>query len=197
MKVSQSDILHLVRLGIPSSETGHPELSNALVYIDRCRRNIDHEMYQAFRPTSERWAINGSAGMGKSVLLSYSLCVLSSNYHIAIDQKSNLKSLNDFAGKANELQLPPIGQRKVEAYALKEKQLQVIRDLYHRFTREFSELTNLQHISFRRPLIKLWNGKISEDCNVLLIDEAHDLTQEDAAFLKAWLSKDGEKDTFS
>ena len=109
----------MLRLGVPSQETGHPELTNALVYIDRCRRNIDKEMYQAFKPTSEKWAINGSAGMGKSVLLSYSLCVFSSNHQIEIDQTDNRKHLRDFTEKANELQLPPINERKVEAYALK------------------------------------------------------------------------------
>jgi hypothetical protein len=98
-KVSQSDILQLLRLGVPSLETGHPELANALAYIDRCRRNIDKEMYQAFKPTSEKWAINGSAGMGKSVLLSYSLCVFSSNYQIAIGQEDNRKHLKDFTEK--------------------------------------------------------------------------------------------------
>lgn len=190
-KVSQSDILQLLRLGVPSLETGHPELANALAYIDRCRRNIDKEMYQAFKPTSEKWAINGSAGMGKSVLLSYSLCVFSSNYQIAIGQEDNRKHLKDFTEKSNELQLPPISERKVEAYALKEKQRQVISDLYQRFTREFNELTNLQHISFRRPMIKIWNGKISDDCNVLLIDEAHDLSQADGAYLNEWLEKEG------
>ena len=191
LKVSQSDILQLIRLGIPSSETGHPELSNALAYIDRCRRNIDKEMYQAFKPTRGKWAINGSAGMGKSVLLSYSLCVFSSNYHIAIDQKKNRKDLKDFAQKSYELQLPPISERKVEAYALKEKQRQVISDLYQRFAKEFNELTGFQHISFRRPMIKIWNGKISDECNVLLIDEAHDLTQEDGAYLSKWLEEVG------
>ncbi len=190
LKVSQSEILQLVRLGIPSAETGHPELGNALSYIDRCRRNIDKEIFQAFKPTSEKWAINGSAGMGKSVLLSYSLCVLSSNYLISVEQ-NNQKVLKEFTEKATRIQLPPISERKVEAYALKEKQRQVISDLYQRFAKEFTELTNLHHISFRRPMIKIWNGKISDECNVLLIDEAHDLSQEDGSYLNTWLSEKG------
>jgi len=190
LKVSQSEILQLVRLGIPSAETGHPELGNALAYIDRCRRNIDKEIFQAFEPTSQKWAINGSAGMGKSVLLSYSLCVLSSNYLISVGQ-NNQKSLKEFTEKATRMQLPPISERKVEAYALKEKQRQVISDLYQRFAKEFTELTSLQHISFRRPMIKIWNGKISDECNVLLIDEAHDLSQDDGAYLNKWLKEAG------
>ena len=187
LKVSQSDILDIVRLGIPVPETGHPELSNALTYIERTRRNIDNEIYQIFKPTEKRWAINGSAGMGKSVLLAYSLCVFSSNRAIKINE-SGEKKLIDFTNIANSLGIPPHGQRKVYAYALKEKQKDVISLLFRRFADEFSQITEENELSFGRPSISVWQGVVPDDCQVLLIDEAHDLSDADADYLEKWLA---------
>lgn len=186
LKVGQSDILNIVRLGIPVPETGHPELSNAITYIERTRRSIDNEIYQIFNPTDSRWAVNGSAGMGKSVLLAYSLCVFCSNRSIIIDEQG-VKKLTDFTGKAENLKIPPHGQRKVYAYALKEKQKEVISALYRRFADEFMQLTEEKELSFGRPIINIWQGKVPDDCHVLLIDEAHDLSDKDAEYLENWI----------
>jgi len=186
LKTSQSDILNIVRLGIPVAEIGHPELTNAITYIERTRRSIDNEIYQIFIPTENRWAVNGSAGMGKSVLLAYSLCVFCSDRTIEIN-KQGAKELSDFKDWAKELKIPPHGQRKVYAYALKEKQKQVISALYRRFADEFTQLKGGHELSFGRPVINIWQGTIPDDCHVLLIDEAHDLSDEDGAVLERWI----------
>ena len=186
LKVGQSDILNIARLGIPVPETGHPELSNALTYIERTRRSIDNEIYQIFKPTESRWAINGSAGMGKSVLLAYSLCVFCSNRTIIINENGT-KKLSDFTNSADALGIPPHGQRKVYAYALKEKQKEVIYSLFRRFADEFAQITDENELSFGRPTINVWQGTVPDDCHVLLIDEAHDLSDSDADYLAKWL----------
>lgn len=189
LRVVQSDLLGLLRLGIPVSELGHPELSNAIAYIERCRRDLDTELFRAFTPTGERWAINGSAGMGKSVLLAYSLFVLTTDR--VVEVQGGHKNLVDFAPTAVRLNLPPLGQRGVYAFALKEKQRQVIQVLFRRFVEEFSLLNRGTDLGIRRPSIGLWTGKIPDDCQVLLLDEAHDLPAADANEVATWANAPG------
>lgn len=191
LRVAQSDILNLIRLGVPSAELGHPELNNALAYIERCRRNIDVELFRAFSPSAERWAINGSAGMGKSVLLAYSLFVFSTNRRVAT--QDGRKELADFSEQASSMGLPPPGQRRVYAFALKEKQRHVLSTLYRRFVDEFAPLSEEADLGFRHPDIRLWDGKIPPDCHVLVIDEAHDLSASHAATVAAWINTSGKQ----
>jgi len=191
LQVVQSDLLGLLRLGVPVQELGHPELPNAIVYIERCRRELDSQLFRAFEPTKERWAINGSAGMGKSVLLAYSLFVLTTDQRA--QWKSESKHLANFAEEAAKLDLPPLGQRRVYAFALKEKQRQVVDVLYRRFVDEFSALSKDFDLGIRRPAIRLWTGTIPEDCHVLVIDEAHDLSTAHAKMISDWINTPGQR----
>lgn len=168
LRVSQSDLLGLLWLGIPVPELGHPELGNALEYVGRCRRYLDEELFRMFRPTKERWAINGSAGMGKSVLLAYSLFVLTTD-KLAQPSGDGVR-LVDFGPSATELGLPPLEKRSIFAFALKEKQRRVIEALYKRFVEEFSRDAQRRELGIRHPVIGLWNGQIPTDCHVLLLD---------------------------
>lgn len=81
-RISQSPYLDLLRLGYANDHLGHPEISSAVRYVERCRRELDQSLFRLFDPSPERWLINGSAGMGKSVLLAYAAAVLSSGYHL-------------------------------------------------------------------------------------------------------------------
>ncbi len=191
LRVAQSDILNLIRLGMPTAELGHPELNNALAYIERCRRSIDLELFRAFSPTPERWAINGSAGMGKSVLLAYSLFVLTTNRRV--DVRNGQRALVDFTKEGAAINLPPLGQRGVYAFAMKEKQRQVISVLYRRFVDEFAMLSKDVDLGVSRPVIRVWNGTIPSDCQVLIIDEAHDLSAADATKLATWANATGQQ----
>jgi hypothetical protein len=191
LRVAQSDVLNLLRLGMPTEGLGHPELNNALTYIERCRRSIDLELFRTFSPTQERWAINGSAGMGKSVLLAYSLFVFSTNRRVEI--QNGRKVLADFSKPASVLGLPTLGQRGVYAFALKEKQRQVLDVLFRRFVEEFSQLSKDADLGIRRPSIRLWDGQIPLDCQVLIIDEAHDLSVTHAATVAAWANEPDQK----
>lgn len=190
LSIVQSDLLGLLRLSLPVAELGHPELNNAIAYVERCRRTLDAELFRAFEPTKERWAINGSAGMGKSVLLSYSLFVLTTDRRVRMDQ--NVRSLEDFTSSAKDLGIPPLGQRGVYAFALKEKQRAIIEILYRRFLDEFSSLSHVTDLGVRRPTIRLWNGKIPDDCHVLVLDEAHDLPAKDAKLIADWANSPGQ-----
>jgi hypothetical protein len=191
LRIVQSDLLGLLRLGLPVAELGHPELPNAIAYIERCRRNLDSELFRAFEPTKERWAINGSAGMGKSVLLAYSLFALTTDRRV--EAEGNHKQLVNFAEQAAQLNLPPLGQRRVYAFALKEKQRQVIETLFRRFVDDFSPLSKDYDLGIRRPAIQLWTGKIPDDCHVLVLDEAHDLSSAHAKLISDWVNEPGKK----
>jgi hypothetical protein len=191
LRIVQSDLLGLLRLGLPVAELGHPELPNAIAYIERCRRNLDMELFRAFDPAKERWAINGSAGMGKSVLLAYSLFVLTTDRRV--EAQGNHKQLVNFSEQAAQLNLPPLGQRRVYAFALKEKQRQVIEILFRRFVDDFSPLSQDHDLGIRRPAIRLWTGKIPEDCHVLVLDEAHDLSSAHAKLISDWVNVPGQK----
>ena len=168
LRVAQSDILNLIRLGVPVPELGHPELNNALAYIERCHRSIDAELFRAFTPTGERWAINGSAGMGKSVLLAYSLFVLTTNRRVEI--KNGQRSLIDFSTEATAISLPPLGQRGVYTFALKEKQRLVLAGLHRRFLDEFAPLSKDVDLGVSRPAILLWSGRIPGRCKTLSVN---------------------------
>jgi hypothetical protein len=191
MRVVQSDLLGLLRLGIPVPELGHPELPNAIAFIERCRRDLDVELFRAFEPTKERWAINGSAGMGKSVLLAYSLFVLTTDRRIQAQGEG--RQLVDFGALAAQLNLPPLGQRRIYAFALKEKQRNVLEVLFRRFVDEFSALTKGSDLGIRRPEIRVWNGIIPPDCHVLVLDEAHDLSAAHARQIADWTNEPGQK----
>jgi len=81
-RITQSRFLSLLRMGQALPELGHPELLNAIRYAERCRRDLDTQIFQDFVPSSQLWAINGSAGMGKSVLLAYTACVLTCKFKL-------------------------------------------------------------------------------------------------------------------
>ena len=86
------------------------------------------------------------------------------------------------------LGISPLGQRGVYAFALKEKQRAVIDVLYRRFVDEFSSLSKISDLGIRRPVIRVWNGTIPDDCHVLVLDEAHDLPAKDAKVVADWLN---------
>ena len=74
--------------------------------------------------------------------------------------------------------------------ARKEKQLAVMEYYWDRFVREYSQLESLG-IQFQKPLFRKWDGTIEPDCNVLLIDEAHDLDSTGQKVVADWLNEPG------
>src|SRR5205823_2434603 len=108
LRVEQSALLNALRKGVPVEELGHPELHNALAYVSRCRNAIDVELFSLFSPRARCWAINGTAGMGKSVLLAYTLFAFASDRRIVISDPDQPESrtLEDFSIRAAEIGLP-------------------------------------------------------------------------------------------
>ncbi len=179
LRVTQSDFLNLLRLNLPVAELGHPELGNAIRYVERCRRTLDENLFRDFQPTAERWAINGSAGMGKSVLLAYTAAVLSSGYEI---KESPMGAFP----VAAEDRLATCGfsrthgEGEICLMAMSAKQLENLRSWFRMFQEKFLSLDLSGDLRFRQPIFQLCRDATSVStasarCAALLVDEAHDL----------------------
>lgn len=185
-RISQSPFLDLLRLGFANPHLGHPEISAAVRYVERCRRELDQSLFRLFEPTSERWLINGSAGMGKSVLLAYAAAVLSSGYHL---QKS-IGGIGTY--KATDT-LERIGfdlsKGALAMTANSQKQLDSLRYWFEYFVREFQKADHVGDVHFRRPEFLLFRemGKLTSSKRpwaAVFVDEAHDLPEHAAQTLK-------------
>lgn len=196
LRVEQSALLGELRKGVPLPDMRHPELHNALAYVERCRRSIDMELFRAFDPKPQLWAINGTAGMGKSVLLAYSLFVFASDRQVVVDTTSqdDIRFLKDYSQKTRQIGLPEYGRRNIYVVARKEKQLSVIEHFWNRFVAEYSLLDEGLSLRFQKPVFRRWSRSLlnNEDCNVLLIDESHDLDADDQAAVREWHGFDKE-----
>jgi len=178
--VRESGFLNLLRMSLPIKELGHPELSSAIRYVERCRRRVDEALFRHFEPTPERWVINGSAGMGKSVLLAYSAAVFATGHGLGrFDEKAfihiekRLEPLN--------LKLDEDGKALVVA-AMSGKQLENLRGWFSFFIERFRALDSEGKLRVRQPEFilcredKELRQKISQ-AGALLVDEAHDLQE--------------------
>jgi negative regulator of replication initiation len=172
---------------------GHPELNNAIAYVSRCRKSIDVELFRLFEPRPQRWAINGAAGMGKSVLLAYALFVFAANRQVSVsaNARDDARSLLDFSDIARKIGLPAHGDRVIYAMAKKDKQLEVLEHYWELFAAEYSVLEDGGSLRFQRPVFQKWRVPLPEDCNVLLIDESHDLDPDDQIAVATWLNTEG------
>lgn len=185
-RVSQSPFLDILRLSMPIPSLGHPELSSAIRYVDRCRRVLDQTLFDDFSPKAERWLINGSAGMGKSVLLAYAAVVLSSGREL-------YRALGDTGVKDAKDVLdvtsydPSAGP--IAMLAMSAKQLENLRFWYGYFVDIFEEKDLSGDIHFRRPEFILarnideWKT-YKRTFSAVFLDEAHDLPDHAAYTLK-------------
>jgi hypothetical protein len=188
LRVSQSELLRRLRCGQTLPALGHPEIRNAITYSRRCRKSIDTELFEHFKPTPRHWAINGSAGMGKSVLLAYSLQVFITDMYV-VSRKGGFRDLNSFEDRAKEIQLPPIEKRQVWAVAMSEKQRHTLEATHDSMKSLYKEINPYSHYQRVSPHIKLWSeveDQLDDQCNILLIDEAHDLSLPAQQKIKKW-----------
>ncbi len=179
LRVAQSGFLDLLRLSLPVPELGHPELASAIGYVERCRRTLDESLFQDFSPTSERWVINGSAGMGKSVLLAYTAAVLCSGYELYTFQgETGVKKADDTFKRIGFNADHKAGG--VSVMAMSQKQLENVREWIASFERKFLESDASGELRFRQPEYILCRDgqtveRVAKRSRAILIDEAHDL----------------------
>jgi hypothetical protein len=176
-RVTQSPFLDLLRLSNPLDSLGHPELGGALRYVERCRRTLDQTLFHDFSPKSERWLINGSAGMGKSVLLAYTAVVLASGYKLvgSLDEIGTYKA-NDILEVFNFKN----GEDSIAIVAMSQRQLQNLKMWFDFFVDRFQKTEGGSRLHFYRPdfyltgEIQVW-GNQKKSYKAVLLDEAHDM----------------------
>lgn len=187
LRIAQSEYMTLLRLGIPLNTLGHPELRNAIPYINRCKRDIDHELYKIFAPSKSHWVINGTAGMGKSVLLAYSTSVFACDHNLKTEEDGCI-TLASFKPRSNELGLKPKTQRNICVFAMKPKQKSVLESLYATFVRHLMDEDFNDELNFLKPRFDVWMDEkgVPNGCNILVIDESHDLTDVGQEIVREW-----------
>lgn len=188
IRVEHSEFLREFRRGITVPYLGHPEIINAVSFIKTCRKSLDDQIYRFFRPRDKYYALNGCAGMGKSVLLAYSMFVFASDYAVYFNNDKE-PILEPFKDKSK---LPLFKDRKIYVYAVKIKQIEALKFYWRGITKQISRITN--HLpALQQPVFKQWNGEIPEDCTILVIDESHDLSIEDQQKIANWIERDDSK----
>jgi hypothetical protein len=190
LRVAQSDILRMARQSMVVPELGHPEIDHAIELIRRCRQTLDGRLFDFFKPTERRWAINGSAGMGKSVLLAYAVAVYSTGKvfrELPRERNDRTPLQTNLAEHANgDLSLPPLGDRRIAVIGLKPRQLEVLQEFWFRFFNRFKQLAG-NYLSAVQPSFIRWRPQLDLDAfNIVCIDEAHDLTSADQERIAQW-----------
>lgn len=189
LRVIQSEILRRLRCSKPLRTLGHPELKNAISYSLRSRKFIDAELFRHFTPTPGYWAINGSAGMGKSVLLAYSLQVFLTDRHIGeaawADKNKDLFPCQELLEEKN---VPPLEKRQIWVVCMNQKQSDTIKAMHHSIRKLYGLINPFAHYERAKPTYHLWKDaeRMLDQCNVLLIDEAHDLPPEAQKRVREW-----------
>ena len=196
-RTEQSSIMGELRLGVAIPELGRPDIGNAIRFVDACRQALDHELFRRFPSAGPmNWrnhaAISGTAGMGKSVLLAYILFALSCDYFVDADDSSGTRRLLPFADRANALGLSKHAARSITVFGMSHKQVRVLEHLWQHFVEHFGGLENGHLLHFHQPAFRVWDADIPDECNVLVVDEAHDLAPEAQDIIAAWKNDDPE-----
>jgi hypothetical protein len=197
-RVEQSRILTELRQGVALPELGRPDIANAIAFVKDCRRSLDLELFRRF-PTSmgmswrSQAAINGTAGMGKSVMLAYVLFVLSCDYCVEADDTSGARRLVHLGQRSDDLCLPKHALRSIVAFGMSQKQVGVLQSLWRHFVRVFGSLENGHLLHFHQPTFKQWDAIIPDECNVLIVDEAHDLPIEAQRIIARWKGEEDDE----
>ena len=183
-RIEHSGFLRELRRGMVLPDTGHPEIPNAIRFIRKCRDNLDSRLYSVFDPTENYFAINGCAGMGKSVLLAYGIYVLATDYCVKYDNISiQLKPYKDIAIKNK---WPLHEKRKIYAYAVKQKQIEALETYWVLIKKQISQVNPTFQPALQVPKFEKWQSRIPSDCNCLIIDKSHDLSLDDQKMIADW-----------
>ncbi|MDF1811568.1 MAG: nuclease-related domain-containing protein, partial [Verrucomicrobiales bacterium] len=184
-----SQYLWQLQLGRNEIHLPHPAFRDALAHVRNCRRAIDSGVFVQLRVGKikrSNWAISGSAGSGKSVLLAYSACVFATDHWIQRGHNGSiLKVITPVKGRL-PARLPEFGTRKIFVYAMSHRQIEALKRYFNRFKEEFMLLAGDKEQPWEDIEFGKWSGTIAPQCNVMLIDEAQDLSLEDQLTIKDW-----------
>lgn len=189
--VSRNRSIYLAQLerGIPRQGAPHPPIPDALDYISKARKPIDSNLFKRFNgwfhSKKNLWAIKGTAGSGKSVLMAYTLAVLATNHRIVFSKKNDeyiLEESSDFMPEG----IPAMDERSIYAYAMSRFQLESLQHHYQNFLEFLVHHSTTGQPATRKVVFKIWDGSIPDEATCIIIDEAHDLTTEHQETIATW-----------
>lgn len=191
-RIAQSRLLELLRLSLPVPELGHPELGGAIRFVERCRRTLDEMLFINFKPQSGRWAISGTAGMGKSVLLAYTAAVLCSGRQLVRQHKATSLARTDQLFRQIGFNSDP-KNGGIVIVAQSAKQLDNLEFWFHFFRDRFYQAERGSWVRFKSPAFVLGReaeqlAEHLEHASALLVDEAHDLPEACSHLIAQWHS---------
>ena len=189
LRVGESELLRRLRQGKPCSHLGHPDIRDAIEYRNRLRLTLDLSLFDYFQPKGTgKWAINGTAGMGKTVLLAYTACVMSLDCVIKVNNgKAVLEKYN-----SEERGFSSFDQRRILIFALNIKQRAVVEEFFKELVTLFKSFDTEEIIKGeKRPRFEVWSENKIANANVILIDEAHDLDSPGQLKIARWSEQDG------
>lgn len=187
LRISQSELMRRLRQGMPCQQLGHPDIRDAIEYHRRVRLTLDFGLFKHFEPKNGKWAINGTAGMGKSVLLAYAACVFCTDHEMSMSATGKL-SLKPFAG--DKKGIPELKNRRIVVFSLKEKQKRIVEYYWRILIDIFQEQDIENRLRIQRPEISLWQPGQEIKSNIVLIDEGHDLNLMAQEKIAHWLNED-------
>lgn len=185
LRISQSELMRRLRQGMPCPQLSHPDIRDAIEYHKRLRLTLDFGLFKHFDPKPRQWAINGTAGMGKSVLLAYAACVFCTDRRVKVDAVGRQSLINY---ETNIEGLVPLEKRRIVVYSLKEKQKRIVEYYWRLLIEMFQGWDEENNMRVHRPEIVLWDTDEPINGNVVLIDEAHDLSQMAQEKIAEWIS---------
>jgi hypothetical protein len=189
LTVQRSPLLAKMQKGVPRNGSPHPPLLDALDYIADARRSIDKRLFGRFNDwfpmQHDLWAIKGAAGSGKSVLLAYSLAALATDLRILHDKAREETTVQPCPGFL-PAGIPRFDDRKIHAFAMSRFQLDALQRTFENFVTLIT-----RHNQGVRPKVLpvhfgIWKGSVPSGCNILAIDEAHDLDDASQKSIAAW-----------
>lgn len=172
-------------------EIGHPEPVHAVRYIAECRKNLDLQLFKKFKydklnPRSSVYAVNGTAGMGKSVLLAYISYVLSSRRELSLIDTPG------FGGEAFPVddKFNWLPSRRILFCGMHHKQREMLKVLWNRFEQVYMDRSG-ERFACLIPNFEVMKKTLSlNDYDIILVDEAHDLGEENGlSELVEWINK--------
>ena len=141
--VFSSAYLSRIQLGRHEEHFPHPTVIDALDHVKNSRLSLDGGIFTKLRLGKKRnnWAISGSAGSGKSVLLAYSLCVFATDYWIQRAPNGSFHKILEPVGNSLPATMPPLIERRIYVFAMSPAQVEALQRYFERFKAEFQQLT--------------------------------------------------------
>ena len=118
------------------------------------------------------------------MLLAYYIFIFASDYAVYFDETDN-PTLRQLIDPYKSI-LPKFKERKIYVFAVKDKQVESLRFYWQEIRNQLSRIIR-DYPALQQPVFAKWNSSIPDDCTILVVDEAHDLTINDQKTISNWI----------